>query len=142
MELDDFTRHYLVAALWASTTSSADMPEPLDAYFTIDDIGPNFLNKAIEDCRDFQRQQHHLLARAYAFYIENGNAAHPDAGSPEACAGHDFWLTRGRHGAGFWDRGMGELGQLLTDAAHAAGEVDFDQYDMLDPTAGGQVETQ
>jgi hypothetical protein len=24
--------------------------------------------------------------------------------------GHDFWLTRNRHGAGFWDRGYGKLG--------------------------------
>jgi hypothetical protein len=27
---------------------------------------------------------------------------------------HDFWLTRERHGAGFWDRGLGELGEELT----------------------------
>lgn len=38
-------------------------------------------------------------------------------------AGHDFWLTRNRHGAGFWDRGLGALGDRLTDAAHAFGEV-------------------
>ena len=39
-----------------------------------------------------------------------------------AQAGHDFWLTRNRHGAGFWDRGLGERGQRLTDAAHVYGE--------------------
>jgi hypothetical protein len=39
--------------------------------------------------------------------------------------GHDFWLTRNRHGAGFWDRGLGALGDRLTSAAHAYGEVDL-----------------
>lgn len=38
--------------------------------------------------------------------------------------GHDFILTRNRHGAGFWDRGLGERGDRLTDAAHAYGEID------------------
>lgn len=34
---------------------------------------------------------------------------------------HDFWLTRNRHGVGFWDRGLGKLGDHLTTWAHAAG---------------------
>lgn len=28
---------------------------------------------------------------------------------------HDYWLTRNGHGAGFWDRGLGDAGQRLTD---------------------------
>ena len=40
-------------------------------------------------------------------------------------AGHDFWLTRNGHGAGFWDRGLGEAGKKLTDAAHAFGECNL-----------------
>ena len=38
-------------------------------------------------------------------------------------AGHDFWLTRNGHGAGFWDRGLGDRGQRLTDEAHVYGEA-------------------
>jgi hypothetical protein len=43
-------------------------------------------------------------------------------------AGHDFWLTRNRHGAGYWDEGYRgskeatDALQYLTDAAHAYGE--------------------
>lgn len=40
---------------------------------------------------------------------------------PEQC-GHDFVLTKGHHGAGFWDRGLGEIGDSLTDAASPYGE--------------------
>lgn len=36
---------------------------------------------------------------------------------------HDFWLTRNRHGAGFWDGDYPEkVGARLTDAAHKFGE--------------------
>jgi hypothetical protein len=36
-------------------------------------------------------------------------------------AGHDFLLTRNGHGAGFWDRGNGDLGDRLADAARVYG---------------------
>lgn len=36
--------------------------------------------------------------------------------------GIDFSLTRNRHGAGFWDRGAGDVGTRLTEAAHPYGE--------------------
>jgi hypothetical protein len=39
-------------------------------------------------------------------------------------AGHDFWLTRNGHGAGFWDRGMGMLGDELTAACKPYGSAD------------------
>jgi len=48
--------------------------------------------------------------------------------------GHDLYLTRDHHGVGFWDRGLGELGDYLTSVAHALGESDqlFDNgYGML-----------
>lgn len=37
--------------------------------------------------------------------------------------GHDFILTANRHGAGFWDRGLGERGERLTEMAHPYGEI-------------------
>ncbi len=43
--------------------------------------------------------------------------------------GHDFWLSRNRHGSGFWDRDEDvyskELGQKLHEIAIAKGEVDL-----------------
>ena len=54
----------------------------------------------------------------------------------EARAGHDFWLTRSGHGAGFWDRGLGALGDRLSDAARAYGSPDdHTPYDCGDGTA-------
>jgi hypothetical protein len=39
--------------------------------------------------------------------------------------GHDFWLTRNGHGAGFWDRGLGELGDKLTAMCRPYGTSDL-----------------
>lgn len=57
--------------------------------------------------------------------------------SDEQC-GHDFWLTRNGHGAGFWDRSeldvgitdvvsgfVGTLGSALTDVAGKAGSCEL-----------------
>lgn len=37
-------------------------------------------------------------------------------------AGRDFWFTRQGHGVGFWDRGLGLVGDDLSDAARSFGE--------------------
>ena len=37
-------------------------------------------------------------------------------------AGHDFALTRNGHGTGFWDRGMGAIGDMLTEECKPYGE--------------------
>ncbi|AIA64682.1 hypothetical protein HL10_gp152 [Cronobacter phage CR8] len=37
-------------------------------------------------------------------------------------AGRDFWFTRQGHGVGFWDRGLGMVGDDLSDAARSFGE--------------------
>lgn len=37
--------------------------------------------------------------------------------------GHDFWLTRNYHGAGFWDRGLGDLGNKLTEISKSFGQL-------------------
>jgi hypothetical protein len=37
--------------------------------------------------------------------------------------GHDFILTRNGHGAGFWDRGLGAIGERLSDSARPYGSI-------------------
>lgn len=39
---------------------------------------------------------------------------------------HDFWLTRNRHGAGFWDGDYEKAdGEKLTELAHSFGEINL-----------------
>lgn len=43
--------------------------------------------------------------------------------------GHDLALTRNGHGAGFWDRGLGDAGRSLTTWAETFGELRvFDDF--------------
>lgn len=104
-QLDLFTLSYLETALWSST---GDDDKPLDDDYGIDDIADESLKAMIEDCKQFQ-------------------ADHADdIGNRWEQAGHDFWLTRNGHGAGFWDGDWEEeAGKRLTDDSHAWGSVDL-----------------
>lgn len=39
--------------------------------------------------------------------------------------GHNFWLTRNGHGAGFWDAGLGEDGEKLSEISKKYGTSDL-----------------
>jgi len=54
------------------------------------------------------------------FITENSEDLH---GLEYSQIGHDFILTRNGHGAGFWDRGLGEAGERLTAATKLYGSI-------------------
>ena len=107
--MDPFTTAYIEAALWSSTDNSDDQGgDPLDANYGQDDIAPETLDKIRRDCVAFMRDHA------------------DDIGGDMERAGHDFWLTRNHHGAGFWDGDWDdEVGERLTEASHAYGSVDL-----------------
>lgn len=105
---------YLATALWSSLdwTDVDDVdvynPVPMDERFSVDDVS--------DDLRA------ELLVDVVAFVAECWDDLRDrDAGQ----TGHDFWLTRNGHGTGFWDRGLGEVGDRLTTACKVYGEVDL-----------------
>jgi hypothetical protein len=105
--IDQTLSHYIACALWSSTEEDGS---PLDRFFSADDISPDAIAQMRSECRDFIRHSLPLL-REY----------------PQGCEqlGHDFWLTRNGHGAGFWDRGLGDLGDKLSAAAKTFGSSDL-----------------
>lgn len=107
----DFLKSYIECALWSSTD---DGGESLDAKYDADDLSALTREEMRRDCEDFQVANQGLLTTVYA-------TAHYSAWQ----AGHDFWLTRNGHGAGFWDRGLGAIGDELTAAANVYGSVDL-----------------
>ena len=126
--LDDFTVHYLIAALWTEEERLSEDSEKdtgKERSFDLLDFAPSAIERAIKDCTEFQQAWPELLAAAYELY-----PPHPDAPTPQCSAGHDFWLTRNGHGVGFWDRGFGrKLGDELTDACKACKEVTIELGD-------------
>jgi hypothetical protein len=97
---EDMLPHYLECAAWADT------PEDIESGLDFDNATEEM---ALADCMRFVGLAGFLLINQ----------------SPEQ-VGHDFWLTRNHHGAGFWDRpeiyGSKENAEKLTEIAHGFGE--------------------
>ena len=99
---------YLECALWSSTQEDGS---PFDDDYGIEDFAPSAVESAQNEINDFLS----LLEAENILWEEQ---------ITEEQFGHDFWLTRNRHGVGFWDRGLGSLGEKLTKWAHSYGSSD------------------
>jgi hypothetical protein len=104
--VDTITQAYLTCALWADL--SDEDGNPLDGY-SISDIAPETLAQAVSDVSNF-------LALCDSALGEDWRECWDDEQ-----IGHDFWLTRNGHGAGFWDRDL-PFGDSLTNIAQTYGE--------------------
>lgn len=102
---DEFLTGYVTCAFWASHVDDSDDIDKYDA----DNLSYEAWQKMEDDCASFMFHNYAKLQRVGTM------AQH----------GHDFWLTRNRHGAGFWDRGYGDLGEDLSDKARAFGECEL-----------------
>ena len=106
--IKEFILGYKVCALWASNDDSdEEYGCPLDENYGFCDIDEDDILSIEKDCREFIKENESLLDQV-GDYEQHG---------------HDYWLTRNHHGAGFWDRGYGEIGNTLTENARKKGEV-------------------
>lgn len=104
----DMLDHYIECALWSSivyTDEDDAEGEHADNY----EASHTMRRDALTDCIEFVNMAYNELMKSNV--------------SPET-AGHDLWLTRCGHGAGFWDRGYTN-GDKLTELAHSMGNVDL-----------------
>ena len=105
----DFALSYFECMLWAD--------EPEGAGMDLSDLEPDYLRGQLFECIAFYLKYEYVLSDEI---IEQ--------------AGHDLWLSRQGHGAGFWDRGdtykMSDSGYdfsgLLNDAAQQLGYSDLE----------------
>lgn len=112
-----FVGAYLECALWSSTGAGEDCDEPFDQDHGIDDFTDAALRIAWSECADF------FFGDETADLLDKAKEMQPEY--DEAHAGHDFWLTRNGHGAGFWDRGLGAVGDKLTQLSKSYGSCDL-----------------
>lgn len=104
----EFFAAYVETALWSSTDESTPSGgDPLDENYGVQDIAPATLSEMERDARNFYASEEEAIF---------------DSGLTPARAGHDFWLSRNGHGAGFFDEGAGLVGDHLQDAAERYGE--------------------
>jgi hypothetical protein len=104
---------YVETLLWVGQDYSrmiGDNPTPMDENFGAEDVSAVARQEIEDDCHGFL---------TIALDMDG-------AGSLTAeDFGHNFALTRNGHGAGFWDKGWGELGAELTTWSKTFGEQDL-----------------
>jgi len=123
--LDAMHQHYMVTALWSSTDNSDDSGgEPLDKNFDISDIDERDIMRMRDDCMKFYHENRDDIE---AVIGKTGPYGHREI--DHASIGHDFWLTRNGHGAGFWDGDYPEpQAERLTESAEKFGNCDLLMY--------------
>lgn len=113
-EFDKEVNDYLVAQIWSAGDMYDEAGEPLlktwDEEYDISDFDDDTVETAREEL---------------AGLLEEAPAAALEHQSGDGLIGHDFALTRNRHGVGFWDRGTGDAGERLTQYAHEAGAANL-----------------
>ena len=98
-------KHYLICALWTEELDSRE----------IEEIHPKSLEQAKKDVDSFVKKAGSLLDDM-----------------DEEQIGHDFWLSRNHHGAGFFDRGLGEVGDKLQKLSQTFKELNvFDDVNVI-----------
>jgi hypothetical protein len=109
---------YIETALWSSVAydQEGNNGEPLDSNHDIHDLAYSTKLRMGKDVLGFLAHCRENHAEALDKYLQVHDY--------EQFA-HDFWLTRNGHGAGFWDRGLGEAGEELSKAAKCWGSADL-----------------
>ena len=118
--LDSFTQGYIEALFFTDEeqlcedsgremAAAAINLETMESRFVggdssgFGDLAADTLAMIVSDCHKFQVAAADILFPVY----ESGIDYAPDQ------AGRDFWYTRNGHGVGFWDRGLGKVGDRL-----------------------------
>lgn len=98
------------------------------AFWTADDDAPGGMDYRDTGNADELWERLHPVNKKTLLYALHDwqavNAADLAERGDDEASGHDLWLTQAGHGCGFWDRGLGELGERLTDAAKLFGPYD------------------
>ena len=110
LHLNAFVMGYLEALYFAETATNSDGEE-------VDNLaGVEMTESAREECRQECAQFMDLAP----LWLKSAMLAGIDYDHTQA--GRDFWFSRQGHGVGFWDRGLGVIGDQLHKVAEQFGE--------------------
>ena len=112
--LNQFEAGYVSCIMWLTTDDDGDSIDGLG----LEDMAPEALDEIHADCEAFLADN----LTDMDWYLTNIGDHHS--------AGHDFYLTRNGHGAGFWDRSYATDARepllRLSDSARVYGTSDGD----------------
>ena len=122
-EAPTIAHHYFAAALWSSPNID-DYPEGSEVPYD-HDYCPDYFPKC--DWGEAEQMIKKFIDENADDLIKFANAFEHTEWGGIGQIGHDLWLTRNGHGAGFWDRTTfiddQDLLDRLSDAARKLGEA-------------------
>ncbi len=113
LDIELATQAFIDCLIWSSIDEEC---QPLDYTYSIDDVDPESVTAVYSHIVTIYESYTNIIDQ----YLEL--QTNPEYDISELF-GHDMVLTQNGHGAGFWDRGLGELGELLTAMASNEGEA-------------------
>lgn len=123
-------RSQLISLLWSEgeiyDENGVVTLENWDELYSADDATPELVAQLTEELEQWKPASAEQLA--LDTYVEHFGSDWPGQ------FGHDLALTRNGHGAGFWDRGLGDAGDVLTEWAQSLGTLNvFHGHDSIHP---------
>ena len=116
-EIDDIVDSYLETALWSSADwddmDDSNNPTPFDKHYSVEDFSELARKRAWDDCHEFVDLMKANTCNYNGDIVSLWEFAEHFAGIGQI--GHDFWLTRNGHGAGFWDGDYDPYGDDITE---------------------------
>jgi len=115
--VDEMVEAYVEALLWAGLAigdendTDENTPTFEESGYGADDLTSEAWSDILKDCQDFYETHACILDWIASHNVVEGRSTFTYTADQ---AGHDFYLTRNGCGAGFWDRGLGVLGDILT----------------------------
>lgn len=111
-QFDEFTQGYIECMIWQADDDApgGDYSDTGRSDECFSQLDPRDVTKMKADCAKFQLENEELLRLAVQEFER-----------PMSHLGHDLALSRVGAGTGFWDRGMGDVGDQLHAAAKALG---------------------
>ncbi|KDR90956.1 hypothetical protein L905_24030 [Agrobacterium sp. TS43] len=120
-----FFRAYVGTALWSSVSDDDSEGPVITDEHDISDLAPATFDSMLADCARFYDANNAHIHCDGAPWANDGDYG-TQAAREAAMAGHDFWLTRCGHGAGFWDGDWPEpAASTLTEASKEFGNIDL-----------------
>lgn len=126
-QVEAMTEAIITAALWVGLLFSGEdeEPIPLDEKYSKDDLAPGTVKQIAKRAERFIETYLEPVSACVKFWTDRGFSETESWGQ----IGHDYLMTCEGYGTGFWDRGMGALGEELTIAAASEPELALYPWD-------------
>jgi len=128
IDLEKVLRGYVNCALWSTTDDEECTAEDIEyrceecdacnSDSSLSDNGYTYDDIESDTLKDMRTDVYAFVSANYDYIMCLSDTYRED----DEMLGHDFWLSRNGHGAGFFDRGEGAIGDLLQEKAREYGE--------------------